>query len=89
MSWSVSYAGDSTEATKQVQTQFEALDKYLCPEPEETIKQQARTLIAAALAGNVPSRNITVSAYGSQSTWTDGAEGSPTKVGNMLSINIT
>ena len=88
MSWSVGASGDSAEVAKTIEEQFEGMAQYPCPEPEEAIKQQARALIATALAGNIPSRSLQVNAWGSQSTCC-GVNGAPDTVSNTLSISIS
>ena len=90
MSWSVGVANTpSDQAAEQIEASFKSMEAWPCPEPEETIKQAARSLLATALASNVPVRNVTVSAWGSQSSWTDGGEGAPQRVSNTFSISIT
>jgi hypothetical protein len=87
MSWSVSAtAVKSDVAAKAIESQFASYTP--CPEPEESIKQAARDLIAQALAGNVPSREVSVSAWGSQTT-SSGGKGAPDVVSNTLSITIS
>ena len=86
MSWSVSSAGDSAEVAKQIEDQFTHYSPM--SEPEESIKESARLLIAKALAGNIPSRNVSVSAFGSQGV-KYGSDGAPDEVYNSISITIT
>jgi hypothetical protein len=86
MSWSVSCNGmKSDEAATQIERQFESMSTLL--EPEETIKQKARALIADSLAGNSPVREVTVSAFGSMNTWT--GEGGEQRFSNTVNINIS
>ena len=87
MSWSVGGNGDSQKVAAAVEAQFAAMT-IPCPEPEETIKQAVRALLAQALAGNNPSRLLEVSAWGSQSN-VAATETSPAHVSNSLHINIT
>lgn len=84
MSWSVSGGGKSDETVKAIEAQFESYSP--CAEPEETIKQAARAIIKAALEANTPPRDVTVSAFGSQSNYE--IDGVPT-VSNDLSITIS
>jgi hypothetical protein len=86
MSWSVSGSGNSEETARAIESQFESYS--VCPEPEESIKQAARALIAKALAGKIPSTDTTVTAWGSQTT-KYGVDGAPDEVNNTLSISIT
>lgn len=88
MSWSVGGSGKSNELAKQIEEQFESTKDYPCPEPEESIKQDARKLIAKALAGNNPERVHSVYASGSQSTHHIAIESEP-RVTNSLKIEIT
>jgi hypothetical protein len=89
MSWSVGVTSKlSDEAAVEIERQFAGMT-YPCPEPEETIKQGVRDLLAVALKGNIQTHTVNVSAWGSQSTWTDGTEGAPTCVSNTLNISIT
>lgn len=74
MSWSVGHSGPSNLVAEELEKQFTAMESYPCPEPEETIKQRARQLIAVALGANVPPRTVSVGAYGGQSDWTQGGE---------------
>lgn len=58
-----------------------------CSEPEETVRQSARAMIAAALAAQRPDSIVQVSASGSQnSTYTDGKWGAPFQ--NSLEIKV-
>ena len=86
MSWSVGDSGNSDEVAKDIEAQFESSSE--CPEPEESIKQAARSLIAKALEGKIPSTDTMVSAWGIQTT-KYGVNGSPDEVINILSIRIT
>jgi hypothetical protein len=86
MSWSVSYTGTSDAVAAEIESQFDQMSQYPCPEPEEAVKQHARVLIAAALAANQPARLVTVGAWGSQSLWEEGGEA---RFANSLSITIS
>ena len=68
MSWSVGVKDLPVWSAKaQIEEQFRGMDHYPCPEPEESIKQSARKLIAEALDGTTrEGAKATVSAYGSQ-----------------------
>jgi hypothetical protein len=85
MSWSVGSSGNSDEVAKGIEAQFESYSA--CPDPEESIKQAARALIAKTLAGKIPAGPTTVTAFGSQCTLY--ADGKPDEVNNTLSITIT
>lgn len=84
MSWSVGASGKSDEVAALIEEQFAA---YTCTEPEESVRQGARQLIAATLAASIPPAVRTVSAWGSQSTLHQ--EGKPDEVQNTLSITIS
>ena len=86
MSWSVAAQGDSVKVAAEIESQF--LSSGAQDAPEEAIKQSARALIAQALAGNEPSRFLTVSAWGRQ-TKTPGVPPATDEVTNSLHINIT
>jgi hypothetical protein len=86
MSWSVGSAGNSDEVATVIEAQFESYTA--CPEPEESIKQAARALIAKTLAGKIPAVATTVSAFGSQATKYR-VDGALDEVNNGLSISIT
>ena len=84
MSWSVGASGMSDELASKIEEQFSL---YTCSnEPEESVRQSARKLIAEALAANVPPVTRMVSAWGSQSTLVQ--DGKPDEVQNTLSISI-
>lgn len=86
MSWSVSASGRSDEVAKTVEEQFESMKASPCPEPEESLKQQARQLLAAGLAAQNPARSVSVSAFGSQST---SGEGEDAIITNTFSVSIS
>jgi hypothetical protein len=86
VSWSVSYSGDSVKAVESIEAQFASMT-YPCQEPEESIKQAARAILKLALEGNVPSRGVSVSAWGSQSKWSAGDD-APDNISNTLNIVI-
>jgi len=86
MSWSVSATGNSIDVAMKIEEQFSSYTP--CPDPEESIKQSARDLIGQALRGNIPDREVTVSACGSQATYY-GTEGAPDRVANTLNISIS
>ena len=79
MSWSVGVKSlPAKEAAAEIEKQFEAGSK--CAEPEETIRQAARKLIAETIAAQ--DVKLSVSAYGSQSS-------SAGVLGASLGITIT
>jgi hypothetical protein len=82
MSWSVGTKGPVTQVKDVIAKQFETSGP--CIEPEETIRQKARELIALALEHQGYSPNVEVSAYGSQST-----DYETKAISNSLSIIIT
>lgn len=63
MSWSVSAVGRPPAVAAVIETQFAASS---CSEPEETVRQAARKVIAEALAAQRPDSAVKVSASGSQ-----------------------
>lgn len=86
MSWSTQAMGKAPAAAAHIEQEFSVMGK--CVEPEESIKQKARELIAASLAGCHESKFVQVSASGSQSTEYD-RTGKPTeRISNSLSIKI-
>lgn len=86
MSWSVSATGKAAPVAAEVEKQF-ALGH--CMEPEETVRQAARALIAAALAAQTdPVSAVKVQAAGSQSQKYD-KDGKATNLfTNNLSITV-
>jgi len=85
MSWSVSAIGKSQAVAAAIEKQFTS--SGACAEPEETVRQAARALIAQALSSEDASAVVSVSANGSQSsTYTDGKWGPPYT--NQLKIEI-
>jgi hypothetical protein len=64
VSWSVSAIGKAPAVKTAVAEQFAG---QKCDEPEETLKQSAAALIAAALDAQDPTIAVKVSALGSQS----------------------
>lgn len=85
MSWSVGASGKSDEVAEKIEAQFASYSP--CTEPEESVKQGARKLIAEVLAANNPPVNRTVSAWGSQATLSQ--DGKPDEAQNTLSITIS
>jgi hypothetical protein len=66
MSWSVGAIGKVAAVANSIEGQF--VKNGTCAQPEEGIRQAARTLIATALAGITdPATVVKVQAYGSQS----------------------
>ena len=65
MSWGVSAIGRAPAVGAAIERQFES---GKCAEPEESIRQAARALIAASIAAQDSAKVIRVQAYGSQST---------------------
>ena len=85
MSWSVSAVGKSDVVAAVIEKQFENGGK--CMEPEESIRQAARALLAASLKAQVPSAAVEVSAGGSQSTGAS-IPGGPDVVRNTLTLTV-
>lgn len=77
MSWSVSATGMSKAVATAVATQFTRLK---CEEPEETIKNNIASIIAATLAAYPDDMPVTVAASGSQNG---------TKDVNTVNLSIT
>jgi hypothetical protein len=65
MSWSVGAIGKAPAVAAEIERQF---NQSKCSEPEEGVRQAARSTIAAALAAQDPAIVVDISAYGSQST---------------------
>ena len=86
MSWGVQAGGKSDQVAKDIEKHFENMSS--CEEPEETIKQQARKIIAIALEGNNPARTVNVSAWGSQSKYFSKEEDKEPSITNSLHIEI-
>lgn len=85
MSWSVSGSGASSEVAASIESQFETSGP--CSEPEETVRQNARVVIASALRAQTPdTTKVSVSAYGSQSSYTDSDGAS--RITNNLTISV-
>lgn len=84
MSWSVNATGRAPAVAASIEQQFSG---YKCSEPEETVRQQARATIAAALAAQSPDRAVKVAAHGSQSV-TGHADGAADTITNNLSITV-
>jgi len=85
MSWSVAAKGETPGVGEIIDKQF--ADGSKCPEPEETIRQSARNLIAGTVGAQSPGTKLVISAYGSQSTSSQG-EGLPDKITVSLAIKI-
>jgi len=85
MSWSVAGVGKPTALAKSIDGQF--ANAGVCAEPEEIIRQAARSLLTAALAAQWPDSAVSVVASGSQSaTYVDGKWGPPYQ--NQLNIEV-
>jgi hypothetical protein len=82
MSWSVGGSGKPSEVADSIDKQFAGSSPLM--EPEETVRQAARKVIAVALAGCTDNNDRTVSAWGSMSTNYE-----TRKQNNTLSITIT
>ncbi len=87
MSWSVAAIGKATAVAAAIEDQFTRAGA--CMEPEETIRQAARTAIAVALAGETATGAVVkVTAAGSQSQTYDN-NGKPSGLfTNGLSLSI-
>lgn len=84
MSWSVQSSGTAAEVAARAESSFR--NSGPCSEPEESIRQKARELIAQALAAQKPdTTKVTLSAYGSQSSY---CAGETERLTNTLKIEI-
>ncbi len=79
MSWSVSAIGRAPAVGAAIEKQFEG---GKCAEPEESIRQSARALIAASIAAQDSAKILKVMANGHQSTSGDKV------VSNSLNISV-
>lgn len=84
MSWSVLAIGTPEAVAVSIEKQF--AQQSTCSEPEETVRQSARGLIAASLNAQHPGGAVKVQAFGSQSSWTDA--GGAKRVTNSLKIEV-
>jgi hypothetical protein len=84
MSWYVEAIGKVPAVAQAVELQFAQSSGY--QEPEETIRQQARTTIAAVLAAQSEGAVVKVRASGSQSTNYKG--GGASGYVNTLNISV-
>ena len=64
MSWSVAGVGKAAAVARKLEADFASQSG--CVDPEESVRQSARSLIAAALAAQHPEAIVTVSANGHQ-----------------------
>jgi hypothetical protein len=85
MSWSVAGIGKAPAVAEKIEKDF--TNASPCSEPEETARQAARAVIAAALAGQDPSRVVSVNANGSMSNSADWPS-TVAKISNSLSITV-
>ncbi len=85
MSWSVAGIGKAPAVAAKLEKDFS--NSGPCAEPEETVRQAARIVIASALAGQDPSVAVKVTASG---TMSNSAEWPSTvaKIKNTLSITV-
>jgi hypothetical protein len=84
MSWSTSAIGKPPAVMAKVAEEF---SRHPCVEPEETVRQAAGALIAAALQAQDPNSVVIVSASGSQNqNYNSKAE--KTTVNNTLNIRV-
>jgi hypothetical protein len=81
MSWDVRAIGRARAVQVEIAKQFESGSK--CGEPEEGVRQFARTVVLAAIEAQGESIVVKVTAFGSQSR--DHATG---KISNSLSIVV-
>jgi hypothetical protein len=86
MSWSVSGVGKAPALAAKLEKDFANQSK--CAEPEETVRQAARAVIAAALAGQDSGKAIKVDASGSMSNYAE-YPSTEAKISNTLSISVT
>ncbi len=84
MSWSVLAVGTPAAAAASIEKQF--AQQSPCSEPEESVRQSARGLIAAALAAQDPGGAVKANGFGSQSVWTD--TGGVKHATNSLKIEV-
>jgi len=87
MSWSVNAIGKPEAVAKEIERQFAASSP--CREPEETVRQAARTTIASILAAETASVAVQVQANGHQSD--EYSKETPTKTGkvsNTFSLKV-
>lgn len=81
MSWSVQATGRTEGVVTEITTQF---DKHsVCMEPEESVRQAAKVVLLAALAGQDPTVVVTVKASGHMSK-----EYETNKNRNQLQISV-
>jgi hypothetical protein len=85
MSWSVGGIGKAKALAAKIENDF--ANTTACAEPEETVRQAARAVIAAALAGQHESKAIKVSASGSMSNYAEWPS-TEAKVSNSLTITV-
>ncbi len=87
MSWSVSAVGKPSAVAASIESQFSRGSG--CAEPEETVRQSARVVIAAVLTAQREDSAIQVSASGSMSTsYNEKTETWGEPLNNQLEIKI-
>jgi len=82
MRWSIHANGDARSVAAQV---AESMSKQKCAEPEESIKAAALVVIQRVIEATPEGRQITVSAYGSQSRVDSDPPG---KASNSISLTV-
>ena len=83
MSWSVQALGKPAAVAVAIDDQFTSGGE--CHEPEESIRQAARALIATALGAQTGAGAVKVGAYGSQSSF---RRGDAVVTTNQLQITV-
>lgn len=83
MSWSISCGGSKQTVKQSVQGQAGQIDNYGMNDPEDALRNQARSLILSAVAAQPDDASISVTAYGSASTDVNG------RTTQSLSISIS
>lgn len=84
MSWSVSAIGSKSEVQNALDAQFKS--SQCSAEKEETLRLSAQKLISTAINASSDDVELTVSAFGSQSTIDGGTD--TERVANSIRINV-
>jgi hypothetical protein len=85
MSWGVGAVGKAGPVATEIERQFAGMPAH--QEPEESIRQAARSVIAAALKGQARSTVVKVAACGSQSQKYEGGKATG-EYTNNLTISV-
>lgn len=88
MSWSVSAVGKAPAVAAAIEKQFAAMS-YPCPEPEESVKQSIRKIIAQLCASQTrpDAMAVKVQAAGSM-YWFSGDQNQPKEISNTASLTF-